>query len=128
MKDRFSLVRPGVHALDRRRLLKLGGGIGAAVLSGSLLRGTALGQGATPSASPAPIPDYATNPDVEGDITFWHFWGSPLRRTAVQRIIAEFNQVYPNIKVTETAVPFSDIWTKNLAAVAAGSGMPNVIV
>ncbi|MGI8403483.1 MAG: extracellular solute-binding protein [Thermomicrobiales bacterium] len=68
------------------------------------------------------------DPEVQGDIAFWHFWGSPLRRTAVQRIIAGFNQIYPNVKVTETAVPFSDIWTKNLAAMAAGSGMPNVIV
>jgi multiple sugar transport system substrate-binding protein len=68
------------------------------------------------------------NPDIEGDITFWHFWGSPLRRTAIQRAIAGFNQAFPNITVTETAVPFSDIWTKNLAAVAAGEGMPNVIV
>jgi multiple sugar transport system substrate-binding protein len=34
----------------------------------------------------------------------------------------------PNIKVTEVAKPFGDIWTANTAAVAAGSGMPDVIV
>lgn len=133
MKDDISLLRSranrlGSGAVDRRRLLKLGGGLTAATLGGQLLRGDAFGQGATPAASPAAIPNYATNPDVQGDITFWHFWGSPLRRTAVQRIVAGFNQSFPNIKVTETAVPFADIWTKNLAAVAAGSGMPNVIV
>lgn len=115
-------------SLDRRRLLKLGGGLTTAAFGAQFLRGNALGQGATPAATPVPIPAYATNPDLEGDIQFWHFWGSPVRRTAIQRVIAGFNQQYPNIKVTETAVPFSDIWTKNLAAVAAGSGMPNVIV
>jgi len=133
MKNDVSRVRSALHgsglgAVDRRRLLKLGGGLGAATLGGHLLRGDVLGQGSTPAASPAAIPQYATNPDIEGDITFWHFWGSPIRRTAVQRIIAGFNQEFPNIRVTETAVPFSDIWTKNLAAVAAGEGMPNVIV
>jgi multiple sugar transport system substrate-binding protein len=34
----------------------------------------------------------------------------------------------PNINVTETFKPWGDIWTANIAAVAAGSGMPDVIV
>lgn len=71
---------------------------------------------------------YTARPDVSGAITFWHFWGSPVRRTAVRRIITDFNQVYPDVEVTEQFVPFDDIWTKNLAAVAAGRGMPDVIV
>lgn len=128
IKSGFRSTSLGGKKLDRRRILRVGGGLTAATFGGQLLRGTAHGQGATPAASPPPIPEYATNPDIEGDIQFWHFWGSPLRRTAIQRVIAQFNQEFPNVKVTETAVPFSDIWTKNLAAVAAGSGMPNVIV
>ena len=71
---------------------------------------------------------YQARTNVSGAITFWHFWGSPVRRTAIRRIITEFNQVYPNIKVNEQFVPFGDIWTKNIAAVAAGRGMPDVIV
>jgi multiple sugar transport system substrate-binding protein len=126
--NRFSRARFSNQGISRRGVLKIGGGFTAAALGGHLLGGPVLGQVGTPAASPAPIPQYTTNPDIEGDITFWHFWGSPLRRTAIQRVIAGFNQQFPNVKVTETAVPFSDIWTKNLAAVAAGSGMPNVIV
>lgn len=85
-----------------------------------------------PSASPtaamsSPL-GYVARTDVKGDITFWHFWSSPVRRTAVRRIITDFQQTYPNIKVTEQAVPFGEIWTKNIAAVTAGSGMPDVIV
>jgi len=34
----------------------------------------------------------------------------------------------PNIKVNEVAKPFGDVWTANAAAVAAGSGMPDVLV
>jgi multiple sugar transport system substrate-binding protein len=70
----------------------------------------------------------ALNPDVSGNIEFWHFWGSPVRRTAIRRIVAMCEQALPNIKVTETFKPFGDIWTANIAAVAAGSGMPDVIV
>lgn len=58
----------------------------------------------------------------------WHFWGSQVRRTAVRRVIAMCQQQLPNIKVTETFKPFGDIYTAHLAAVAAGSGMADVIV
>jgi multiple sugar transport system substrate-binding protein len=68
------------------------------------------------------------NPDVSGDIELWHFWGSPVRRTGVRRIVALCQEQLPNINVTETFKPFGDIWTANIAAVAAGSGMPDVIV
>jgi multiple sugar transport system substrate-binding protein len=68
------------------------------------------------------------NKDLSGTVNFWHFWGSPVRRNAIRRVIAICNQQLPNIKVNETFKPFGDIWTANIAAVAAGSGMPDVIV
>ena len=68
------------------------------------------------------------NTDVSGDIEIWHFWASPVRRNGLQRIIAICQQHLPNITVTDTVKPFGDIWTANVAAVAAGSGMPDVIV
>jgi multiple sugar transport system substrate-binding protein len=68
------------------------------------------------------------NPEVSGNVEFWHFWGSPVRRNAIRRVIATCQQQLPNINVTETFKPFGDIWTANIAAVAGGSGMPDVIV
>ena len=68
------------------------------------------------------------NQNVSGTVNFWHFWGSPVRRNAIRRVIAICNQQLPNIKVSETFKPFGDIWTANIAAVASGSGMPDVIV
>jgi len=68
------------------------------------------------------------NPNVSGDITLWHFWASPIRHTGLERIIAMCHQALPNINVTDVVKPFGDIWTANIAAVAAGSGMPDVIV
>lgn len=105
----------------RRDVLKVGGGLALATLGGARFPALLSAQGST-------TPAYTAHTDVKGDITFWHFWGSPLRRTAVRRIVAQFKQMYPNINVKETYIPFSDIWNKNLAAVAAGSGMPDVIV
>ncbi|MGH2532587.1 MAG: ABC transporter substrate-binding protein [Thermomicrobiales bacterium] len=111
----------GERTLARRDVLKLGGGLVAASALGAHLRP------ARAFAQAAELP-YTANTEISGEIAFWHFWGSPLRRTAIRRAIALFNEVYPNIAVEETFVPFGDIWTRNLAAVAAGSGMPDVIV
>jgi multiple sugar transport system substrate-binding protein len=72
--------------------------------------------------------DMPLNPEVSGNVEFWHFWGSPVRRTAIRRVIAICEQQLPNIRVEEVFKPFGDIWTANIAAVAAGSGMPDVIV
>jgi multiple sugar transport system substrate-binding protein len=68
------------------------------------------------------------NSEVSGDIEFWHFWGSPVRRNAIRRVVALCQQALPNVTITEVFKPFGEIWTANTAAVAAGSGMPDVIV
>lgn len=82
-------------------------------------------QAATQAAPPPPV---KLNPDVSGEIDFWHFWASPIRRNGIRRIIAICQQKLPKIKIKDTVKPFGDIWTANIAAVAAGSGMPDVIV
>jgi multiple sugar transport system substrate-binding protein len=79
----------------------------------------------TPTPGPGEV---IYNADVSGDIEIWHFWASPLRRNGLKRIIAICQQNLPNITVTDTVKPFGDIWTANVAAVTAGSGMPDVIV
>lgn len=89
------------------------------------------GGGASPVAEASPgaqAEGPPLNADVSGTIEFWHFWGSPQRRNAINRVIAICQQQLPNIQVNATFKPFGDIWTANIAAVAAGSGMPDVIV
>ena len=90
--------------------------------AGASTTATAAGAGTGAAAGP-PL-----NADVSGNVEFWHFWGSPVRRNAIRRVIAICQQQLPNITVNETFKPFGDIWTANTAAVAAGSGMPDVIV
>jgi hypothetical protein len=43
-------------------------------------------------------------------------------------IVAICQEQLPNVQITETFKPFGDIWTANIAAVAAGTGMPDIIV
>ena len=91
----------------------------------------AVGATAPAAAATAPAGGAAgpkLNSNVAGTVEFWHFWSSPVRRNAIRRIIALCAQQLPNIKVNETPKPFGDIWTANVAAVSAGSGMPDVIV
>lgn len=86
------------------------------------------GVSGTPSASGAATSAYQMHTNVQGNLDFWHFWGSPVRRNAIRRVLGEFNAVYPGIKVKETYVPFGDIYTRLLTTVAAGSGMPDALV
>jgi multiple sugar transport system substrate-binding protein len=53
-------------------------------------------------------------------IDFWTFWGSEIRRPVIEKIIEDFNNSQDDIEVKHTYLPFGDIWTKNLASIAAG--------
>jgi multiple sugar transport system substrate-binding protein len=79
-------------------------------------------------AQDAPDMGFPLNADVSGNVEFWHHWGSPVRRTAIRRVVAMCQAALPNITVEEVFKPFGEGWTANIAAVAAGSGMPDVIV
>lgn len=83
------------------------------------------GTGAAPATQPS---DQQVVSDVSGDVEIWHFWGSPVRRTALRRVVAICQEQLPNVQIVETFKPWGDIWTANVAAVAAGSGMPGIIV
>ena len=83
---------------------------------------------ASDTTTDAQTATFALDPDVSGNVEFWHFWGAPNSRNAVRRLIGNCEQALPNISVTEVFKPWGDIWTANLAAVSAGSGMPDVIV
>ncbi len=67
-------------------------------------------------------------PEIAGDVTLWHHWSSPLRRNALRRVLAICKKQLPRINVTDIAKPYGEVWAENIAAVAAGSGMLDVIV
>src|SRR5690349_1961288 len=84
--------------------------------------------GSLATAQEAPDMGVPLNAEVSGNVEFWHHWGSPVRRTAIRRVVAMCQQALPNITIEEVFKPFGEGWTANIAAVAAGSGMPDVIV
>lgn len=71
--------------------------------------------------------------EVEADtggkvvVDFWSFWGSEIRRPVIEKIIEDFNNSQDEILVKHTFVPWGDIWTKELAAIAAGNP-PDVVI
>ncbi|MCM3636110.1 ABC transporter substrate-binding protein [Sporosarcina luteola] len=60
-------------------------------------------------------------------IDFWSFWGSEIRRPVIDKIVADFNESQDKIEVKHTFVPWGDIWTKELAAIAA-KNPPDVVI
>ena len=68
-----------------------------------------------------------TNEDGKTVVDFWSFWGSELRRPVIDKIVADFNASQDEIEVKHTYSPWGDIWTKELAAIAAGNP-PDVVI
>ncbi|AEE97214.1 ABC transporter substrate-binding protein [Mahella australiensis] len=69
----------------------------------------------------------ADMPKEKVKLDFWSFWGSATRRPIIEKIVSDFNGSQDGIEVKYTFVPWGDIWTKNLAAIAAGNP-PDAII
>ncbi|MFJ5768968.1 ABC transporter substrate-binding protein [Psychrobacillus sp. NPDC093180] len=71
----------------------------------------------------------ALEAEAEGKVVvdFWSFWGSEIRRPVIEKIIEDFNNSQDEIIVKHTFVPWGDIWTKELASIAAGDP-PDVVI
>ena len=60
-------------------------------------------------------------------VDFWTFWGSETRRPIIEKIVDDYNASQDKVFVKHTFLPWGDIWTKNLAAIAAGNP-PDVVI
>ncbi|RAZ69227.1 ABC transporter substrate-binding protein [Planococcus maitriensis] len=69
----------------------------------------------------------AENEEGKVVLDFWTFWGSEIRRPVIEKIITDFNESQDEIEVQHTYLPWGDIWTKELAAIAAGDP-PDVVI
>ncbi|CAM4190359.1 Multiple sugar transport system substrate-binding protein [Lacicoccus alkaliphilus] len=88
--------------------------------------GFSLGDGDTSSGGTGD-PEDGTAQEETIVLDFWTFWGSEQRRPVIDQIIEDFNTSQDEIEVRHTYTPWGDIWTKNLAAIAAGDP-PDVII
>lgn len=71
--------------------------------------------------------DASSNNGQKIELDFWSFWGSATRRPIIQKMVDDFNKSQNKIHVKYTYLPWGDIWTKELASVAAGNP-PDVVI
>jgi multiple sugar transport system substrate-binding protein len=104
--------------MERREFIKKAGLTGAALAGGSSLAVLldACGGGASPSASAA---------EFKGTIEYWVFGYTPGAKR-IDAGVAGFQRRNPNIKVNLTGIPFQGGVQKLDAALAAGSGGPDL--
>lgn len=79
-------------------------------------KSTAAG-GAT-TASPA---------NVKGELTWWDTSDATNEAPTYKKLIAKFNQTYPNVKINYQSVPFGEAQNKFKTAAAAKSGAPDIL-
>lgn len=55
------------------------------------------------------------------ELEFWGWWSSDSRKPYIQEMVDNFNESQDQYKVTYVDIPFGDIFTKNIAQIAAGN-------
>jgi multiple sugar transport system substrate-binding protein len=120
------VFHPG-GVITRKRFLLAAAGSAFGAAAGPLIFSGIAEAKIDGAALAAKLP-YKANLGVKGNLEFWHFWSSPLRRGAIHRAIQQFHSVYRHVTISDLPVPASDIYNKLDAAVAAQSGVPDVVV
>ena len=67
--------------------------------------------------------DAATPAEDDGEVVeleFWSWWSSEARKPHVLKMVEEFNASQSKYHVTYVDIPWGDIFTKNIAQIAAG--------
>lgn len=55
------------------------------------------------------------------ELQFWGWWSSEARKPYIQKMVDGFNESQDKYHVTYVDIPFGDIFTKNIAQIAAGN-------
>lgn len=55
------------------------------------------------------------------ELEFWGWWSSEARKPHIQKMVEDFNASQDKYHVTYVDIPFGDIFTKNIAQIAAGN-------
>jgi multiple sugar transport system substrate-binding protein len=80
-------------------------------------------QAGTTSAAAPSIP---VNTKASGTVKFWHVWGGD-RQPLIEKVITDFQTVYPSIKVEHTVLSQQGLQEKYLTAIAGGQP-PDVLM
>ncbi|GGA47704.1 ABC transporter substrate-binding protein [Paenibacillus physcomitrellae] len=63
----------------------------------------------------------SVSPEGRVVLDYWTWWGSETRRPIIEKLVDDFNKSQDKIFVKHSYYPYSDIFTKELAAVSAGN-------
>jgi maltose-binding protein MalE len=82
-----------------------------------------------PNATPAPATPVAT-PTLSGSLTIWDAYasGGGSEGAAMEAVLAKAKTTFPNLKINEVVVPFSDIYTKVETAWGSGETSPDMYI
>lgn len=71
----------------------------------------------------------SANPADAGKITLelWDWWGDGTHKAVIEQIVSDFNASQDKIVVKHVHYPWGDVWTKALAATAAGNP-PDIVI
>jgi len=88
----------------------------------------ACGGASTPAKSTATGSSTSASPaDVKGELTWWDTSDATNEAPTYKKLIAKFNETYPNVKINYQSVPFGDAQNKFKTAAAAKSGAPDIL-
>lgn len=63
----------------------------------------------------------AANDGSRTEVEFWSWWRAEARKPYIDQMVADFNASQNKYHVTYVVTPWSDIFTKNIAQIAAGN-------
>lgn len=70
--------------------------------------------------SEAPAAEAKDNGEVV-ELEFWSWWSSEARKPHIEKMVQDFNDSQNKYHVTYVDIPWGDIFTKNIAQIAAGN-------
>ena len=81
----------------------------------------------TPSGSTSGAAASTGDANLKAELTWWDTSDATNEQPAFKDLIADFNKLYPNVKVNLQAVPFGEAQNKFKTAAAAKSGAPDIL-
>lgn len=106
---------------------KLLAGLMAAAMAATALAGCGSGETAEPNAETGGTTADEADAGAEADdgevveLEFWAWWSSEARKPYIEQMVQDFNDSQNKYHVTYVDIPWGDIFTKNIAQIAAGN-------
>jgi arabinogalactan oligomer/maltooligosaccharide transport system substrate-binding protein len=79
------------------------------------------------TTTPSPSASSADPASMSAELTWWDTSDPTNEAPAFKKLIAKFNETYPNVKINYQSIPFGDAQNKFKTAAASGSGAPDIL-